>query len=58
MAGGACDIHPLYNRRNLRYVDRPLGHDRAAVEAWQNHAMKRLSALAAARFGPQPDCEE
>jgi maleylacetoacetate isomerase len=33
----ACDIHPLNNLRVLRYLNRPLGHDQGAVEAWYNH---------------------
>jgi len=33
----ACDIHPINNLRVLRYLQRPLGHDHAAIEAWYNH---------------------
>ena len=33
----ACDIHPLNNLRVLRYLQRSLGHDEAAIEAWYNH---------------------
>lgn len=33
----ACDIHPINNLRVLRYLNRPLGHDQAAVETWYNH---------------------
>lgn len=33
----ACDIHPINNLRVLRYLSRPLGHDRAAIETWYNH---------------------
>ena len=33
----ACDIHPLNNLRVLRYLQRPLGHDQTAIEAWYNH---------------------
>jgi maleylacetoacetate isomerase len=33
----ACDIHPLNNLRVLRYLHRPLGADRSAVETWYNH---------------------
>ncbi len=33
----ACDIHPIDNLRVLRYLQRPLGHDEAAVAAWFNH---------------------
>ena len=47
----ACDIHPLNNLRVLRYLQRPLGHDHAAIETWYNHwigegfgALERLLA--------------
>ncbi len=33
----ACDIHPINNLRVLRYLQRPLGHDHAALESWYNH---------------------
>jgi maleylacetoacetate isomerase len=33
----ACDIHPINNLRVLRYLNRPLGHDQAAIETWYNH---------------------
>jgi maleylacetoacetate isomerase len=33
----ACDIHPINNLRVLRYLQRPLGHDHAAIETWYNH---------------------
>ena len=33
----ACDIHPINNLRVLRYLQRPLGHDQAAIGAWYNH---------------------
>jgi maleylacetoacetate isomerase len=33
----ACDIHPLNNLRVLRYLQRPLGHDQAALANWYNH---------------------
>jgi maleylacetoacetate isomerase len=33
----ACDIHPINNLRVLRYLQRPLGHDQAAIAAWYNH---------------------
>jgi maleylacetoacetate isomerase len=33
----ACDIHPINNLRVLRYLQRPLGHDHAAIERWYNH---------------------
>lgn len=33
----ACDIHPINNLRVLRYLQKPLGHDRAAIETWYNH---------------------
>jgi maleylacetoacetate isomerase len=33
----ACDIHPINNLRVLRYLQRPLGHDQAAIETWYNH---------------------
>lgn len=33
----ACDIHPLNNLRVLRYLQRPLGHDHAAIATWYNH---------------------
>jgi maleylacetoacetate isomerase len=31
----ACDIHPLNNLRVLRYLKQVLGHDQAAIDAWQ-----------------------
>jgi maleylacetoacetate isomerase len=47
----ACDIHPINNLRVLRYLQRPLGHDHAAIETWYNHwiaegfaALERLLA--------------
>ena len=47
----ACDIHPINNLRVLRYLQRPLGHDHAALETWYNHwiaedfaALERLLA--------------
>ena len=47
----ACDIHPINNLRVLRYLQRPLGHDHAAIESWYNHwiaegfdALERLLA--------------
>src|SRR4030088_1572969 len=33
----ACDIHPINNLRVLRYLQRPLGHDQAAIATWYNH---------------------
>ena len=33
----ACDIHPINNLRVLRYLNRTLGHDQAAIESWYNH---------------------
>jgi maleylacetoacetate isomerase len=33
----ACDIHPINNLRVLRYLQRPLGHDEAAISTWYNH---------------------
>jgi maleylpyruvate isomerase len=33
----ACDIHPLNNLRVLNHLRGPLGHDDAAVNAWQGH---------------------
>jgi maleylacetoacetate isomerase len=33
----ACDIHPINNLRVLRYLNRPLGNDQAAIETWYNH---------------------
>jgi maleylacetoacetate isomerase len=33
----ACDIHPINNLRVLRYLQKPLGHDHAAIETWYNH---------------------
>jgi maleylacetoacetate isomerase len=33
----ACDIHPINNLRVLRYLNRTLGHDQAAIETWYNH---------------------
>jgi len=33
----ACDIHPLNNLRVLRYLQRPLGQDQAAIATWYNH---------------------
>ena len=33
----ACDIHPINNLRVLRYLNRQLGHDQAAIETWYNH---------------------
>jgi maleylacetoacetate isomerase len=33
----ACDIHPINNLRVLRYLQKPLGHDHAAIESWYNH---------------------
>jgi maleylacetoacetate isomerase len=33
----ACDIHPINNLRVLRYLQRPLGHDEAAIATWYNH---------------------
>src|SRR5690349_16459917 len=47
----ACDIHPINNLRVLRYLQRPFGHDHAAIETWYNHwiaegfaALERLLA--------------
>ena len=47
----ACDIHPINNLRVLRYLQRPLEHDQAAIETWYNHwiaegfaALERLLA--------------
>ena len=47
----SCDIHPINNLRVLRYLQRPLGHDHAAIETWYNHwiaegfaALERLLA--------------
>lgn len=47
----ACDIHPLNNLRVLRYLQRSLGHDQAAIGVWYNHwieegfgALERLLA--------------
>ena len=47
----ACDIHPINNLRVLHYLQRPLGHDHAAIESWYNHwiaegfaALERLLA--------------
>ena len=47
----ACDIHPINNLRVLRYLQRSLGHDQAAIESWYNHwieegfgALERLLA--------------
>jgi maleylacetoacetate isomerase len=47
----ACEIHPINNLRVLRYLQRPLGHDHAAIETWYNHwiaegfaALERLLA--------------
>jgi maleylacetoacetate isomerase len=37
----ACDIHPLNNLRVLRYLQRPLGHDQAAIGGWYNHWIAR-----------------
>jgi len=31
------DIHPLNNLRVLNYLRTPLGHDKAAVNAWYRH---------------------
>lgn len=33
----ACDIHPLNNLRILRYLEQPLGHVKADVDAWYRH---------------------
>ena len=33
----ACDIHPLNNLRVLGYLERLLGQDKAAVDAWYGH---------------------
>jgi maleylacetoacetate isomerase len=33
----ACDIHPLNNLRALNYLDKVLGHDQAARDAWYRH---------------------
>ncbi|HYU13121.1 MAG TPA: maleylacetoacetate isomerase [Stellaceae bacterium] len=33
----ACDIHPINNLRVVRYLQRPLGHDQAAIATWYNH---------------------
>jgi maleylacetoacetate isomerase len=35
----ACDIHPLNNLRVLQYLERDLGIDQAAREAWARHWM-------------------
>jgi maleylacetoacetate isomerase len=47
----ACDIHPLNNLRVLRYLNRQLGHDQAAIETWYNHwidgGFRALEALLA-----------
>ena len=33
----ACDIHPLNNLRVLRYLEKPLGHQKTDVDAWYRH---------------------
>ena len=33
----ACDIHPINNRRVLRYLTHQLGHDEAVIGHWYNH---------------------
>jgi maleylpyruvate isomerase len=32
-----CDVHPLNNLRVLQYLEKDLGHDKAARDAWYGH---------------------
>ena len=50
----ACDIHPINNLRVLRYLQRPLGHDQAAIETWYNHWIAEGFARAGAAAGRGP----
>ena len=60
----ACDIHPLDNLRVLQYLERTLGLDAAARDAWYAHWISegfraieaQLAARAAGRFclGDEP----
>ena len=52
----ACDIHPLNNLRVLQYLERTLGQDKAARDAWYAHwiaeGLGALEAMLAAESGP------
>jgi len=47
----AADTHPINNLRVLRYLQKPLGHDQAAVDVWARHwitlGLQSLEAFAA-----------
>ena len=51
-----CDIHPLNNLRVLQYLERTLGQDKAARDAWYAHwiaeGLGALEAMLAAESGP------
>jgi len=56
----ACDIHPVNNLRVLRYLNRSLGHDQAAIETWYNHwiatGFEAFEQLLAAKPGAGEFC--
>ena len=52
----ACDIHPLNNLRVLQYLERTLGQDKTARDAWYAHwiaeGLGALEAMLGAETGP------
>lgn len=52
----ACDIHPLNNLRVLKYLKKPLGHEQAEIDSWQQHWIEEgfaaLEEIAEASAGP------
>jgi len=53
----ACDVHPLNNLRVLKYLEGPLGQDKAARDAWYRHwvqagfeALEEFLARTAGRY--------
>jgi len=53
----ACDVHPLNNLRVLKYLEAPLGQDKAVRDAWYRHwvqagfeALEQVLARTAGRY--------
>jgi len=52
----ACDIHPLNNVGQLRYLKNQLGQDQAKIDAWYHHWIFEGFAAIEAMIAPGPYC--
>lgn len=50
----ACDIHPLNNTSQLRYLKNELGQEQAAIDAWYHHWVLEGFAAVETMIKPAP----